>query len=65
MKTEKNLAKVFVMALRGATQDLRGSIGGETSDDRMMQKNALESIESVAEELEKYSAAPDPAGGAR
>jgi hypothetical protein len=57
MKTEKNLAKVFAMALRSAVKDLRENVW--TSAPWAPIDNSLGSIESVAEELERFAARVD------
>ncbi|HEY7236547.1 MAG TPA: hypothetical protein VH539_20470 [Gemmatimonadaceae bacterium] len=54
MRTEKNLAKVFAMALRKVVADLRASVW--ISAPWAPVETAYTSIESIAEELEKYSA---------
>jgi len=59
MKTEKNLAKVFAMALRGAAKEIRELGALSQLSQTETRDNALASIESVAEELEKYSAIGD------
>lgn len=62
MDTRRNLSKVFAITLRAATGVIRNEAG---SDSRVTLKDALESIDIVAEELEAIADAPDPAGGAR
>ena len=62
MNTTRNLARVFAMALRGASQDLRGCTSAPDAESIAMRAAALESIEAVAEELEAFWTRPDPAG---
>ena len=64
MNTERNRSAVFAQFLRAATTSLRRIERRIDEAAAAERANALESIESVAEELEKYSAL-DPAGDAR
>ena len=59
MKTEKNLAKVFAMALRKASRDLQELEGLEMASDEMARREAHASIETIAEELDKFAAGGD------
>lgn len=68
MDTTRNLAKVFAIALRASSSDLRTCTGYiHAAAVKARWRDALDSIDAVADELETYALtppAPDPAGEA-
>lgn len=59
MKTDQNRAKVLAQFLRAARQDVLDSVDYMLPDRFERYANAIDSIRTVAEELEAIAAAPD------